>query len=179
MGGIAVVYKSKYGSTKQYAQWIAQKLDYASLFEVSQIKPEQLALFDVIVYGGGLYAGGINGVSLVTKNPCKNLVVFTVGLANPDTTDYSEVLSKNFSGELLAKTKVFHLRGGISYSGLSLLHKGIMAIFNKAAAKKDRAKMSDEERAIVETGGNSVDFTDKSTVAPIVAHVKATLGENS
>ena len=56
MTKIAVIYKSKYGSTKQYAEWIAQALD-APLFEASSVNPAQLAEYDVVVYGGGLYAG--------------------------------------------------------------------------------------------------------------------------
>ena len=177
MSGAVVIYKSKYGSTERYAQWIAQELG-APIFEAAQIKPAQLASYDVVVYGGGLYAGGINGVGLVTKNPCKSLVVFTVGLADPGITDYSEVLKRNLPGDALAKTKVFHLRGGIDYQKLGLAHKGMMAIFRKATAKKDTAQLSGEEKAIIETGGKSVDFTDKETIAPIVALVKGQLGEN-
>jgi hypothetical protein len=52
----------------------------------------QLQDFDVVIYGGGLYAGGIIGSKLVTKNPCKSLVLFTVGLADPLITDYSEII---------------------------------------------------------------------------------------
>jgi len=121
MDKIAVIYKSKYGATKQYAEWIAQALD-AALLEAGAVKPPQLASFDVVIYGGGLYAGGIDGVKLVAKNPCKSLVVFTVGLANPKITDYAAILSKNFTGEALSKIKVFHLRGGIDYNKLGLLH---------------------------------------------------------
>ena len=177
MSGAVVIYKSKYGSTERYAQWIAQELG-APIFEAAQIKPAQLAPYDVVVYGGGLYAGGINGVGLVAKNPCKSLVVFTVGLADPGITDYSEVLKRNFPGDVLAKVKVFHLRGGIDYQKLGLAHKGMMAIFRKATDKKDMAQLSGEEKAIIETGGKSVDFTDKETIAPIVAFVKGQLGEN-
>ena len=59
MVNIAVVYKSRYGTTKQYAEWIAKALD-AILLEASVVKPSQLASFDIVVYGGGLYAGRID-----------------------------------------------------------------------------------------------------------------------
>ena len=176
MSGAVVIYKSKYGSTKQYAQWIAQELG-APLFEASQIKPAQLASYDIVVYGGGLYAGGINGLALVSKNPCKSLVVFTVGLADPADTDYSEILRRNFPGDALSRVKVFHLRGGIDYQKLGLAHKGMMAIFRKATAKKDPAQLSGEDKAMLETGGESVDFTDRDTIAPIIALVRERLGE--
>ena len=175
MSGAAVIYKSKYGYTKCYAQWIAQELD-ATLFEASQVTPPQLASYDVVVYGGGLYAGGINGVALVTRNPCKSLVVFTVGLADPDTTDYREILKKNFPGEALSKAKVFHLRGGVDYQKLGLVHKGMMAMVRKMAAKKEESQRSSEDKGTLEAGTQGVDFTDKDTIAPIIAFVREELG---
>ena len=49
-----VAYKSKSGYTKKYAQWIAQELncDIKENAELSDI-----INYDVIIYGGGMYAG--------------------------------------------------------------------------------------------------------------------------
>ncbi len=169
MESIAVIYKSPYGTTRQYAKWIAKALG-AELFEASSIKPAQLSSYDVVVYGGGLYAGGIAGVGLVTKNPCKSLIVFTVGLANPALTDYSAILNKNFSHGLLAKTKVFHLRGGIDYKRLGFVHKSMMAMMRKMIAGK--SDKGEEDQLFLETYGGKVDFTDRNTIEPLVAYVK-------
>ena len=176
MSNVAVIYKSKYGSTKQYAQWIAEVLD-AQLFEASDIRPRQLMEYDMVIYGGGLYAGGINGIELVTKNPCKSIAVFTVGLTDPNITDYSAVLKKNFPPDLLSNTRVFHLRGGINYEKLGFVHKGMMLIFKKMTAKQDLSELSAEARALVETSGENADFTDKSSIAPIVAFVSEQLNK--
>ena len=62
-----VIYKSKYGSTKQYAQWIAEELDCEAV-DAKTVKDDDLLKYDNIVYGGGLYAEVINGVTLITKN---------------------------------------------------------------------------------------------------------------
>ena len=168
MKSIAVIYKSKYGSTKQYAEWIADELN-ASLFEAANIKPAQLLNYDVVIYGGGLYASGINGVKLVTKNPCKLLAVFTVGAADPKTTDYTNILKKNFSPELLSKTKIFHLQGGIDYKKLEFNHKIMMAIAKKFRVdNKPQKQHSDEDRIFLETYGKSFDFTEKSTIKPLI-----------
>jgi len=173
MHTIAVVYTSKYGSAKQYAEWIAEELN-ASLFEAASMTPAQLLTFDVVVYGGGLYASGINGVKLITKNPCKSLVLFTVGLANPDTTDYSEILRKNFTQELLSKAKVFHLRGGIDYKKLNFVHRIMMAMVKKIKVdKKPPEQRSDEERAFLEAYGKKIDFTNKAAITPLVDYVRS------
>ncbi|MCL2578547.1 MAG: flavodoxin domain-containing protein [Oscillospiraceae bacterium] len=174
MGGVAVIYKSKYGSTRRYAEWIGSALG-ASVLEAGAVKPDSLMGYDLVIYGGGLYAGGINGVDLVTKKPCKALVVFTVGLADPSETDYTGVLDQNFKGGLRSAVKVFHLRGGIDFGKLGLVHKGIMAMVRKSIAKKNPAQMSGEEKAIALINGENADFTDRAAIEPIVAYVKEIL----
>jgi menaquinone-dependent protoporphyrinogen IX oxidase len=172
MARIAVIYKSQYGTTKQYAEWIAEVLE-AKLFEASDIKPVQLMAFDVVVYGGGLYAGEVIGAKLVTKNPCKSLVLFTVGLADPKITDYSEIVGKTLSREQLAKAKVFHLRGGVDYSKLGFVHKRLLAMVKKAAEKKPLNERTGDDHGLIETYGKKIDFTDKATIEPLIAYVRA------
>lgn len=67
MSDIAVIYKSKYGSTKQYAEWISEALK-ADLFERGNIKYENLYKYKTIIFGGGLYASGIIGFDIIKKN---------------------------------------------------------------------------------------------------------------
>ena len=172
MKNIAVIYKSIYGTTKRYAEWIAEDLD-ASLFGASSIKPAQLMDYDVVVYGGGLYAGGIIGSKLVTKNPCKSLVVFTVGLATPEHTDYTELLSRSFTAEQLEKTKLFHLHGGMDYKNLSMIHRAMMAFKKKESEKIPAAERTGDDRMLLDTYGERVDFTDRAAIKPLVDYVRA------
>jgi menaquinone-dependent protoporphyrinogen IX oxidase len=172
MKKIAVIFKSVYGTTKRYAEWIAEDLG-AELLEHSSVKPEQLKDYDVIVYGGGLYAGGIIGSKLVAGGFDKPLVVFTVGLATPEITDYSPILSKSFSAEKLSNIKVFHLQGGIDYSKLSIVHKMMMAMMKKTTENTPPDKRTSDNRQLLETYGGKVDFTDKAAVAPLVEYVRA------
>src|SRR5690554_6143300 len=119
MSNIAIVYKSKYGSTKKYAQWIAEETK-ADIFECSEIEAKKLMEYDTIIYGGGLYASGIAGISIITKNyeilKDKKIIVFTVGLASTDKEEiFNPILEKNFTKEMRDNIKFFHLRGGIDY----------------------------------------------------------------
>jgi len=175
---IVVIYSSKYGTTKQYAQWIAEALN-AKLFERHKIKADQLNDFDIVIYGGGLYAGGISGVNLVTKNPCKNLVIFTVGLAPPESTDYSGILEKNLTSEMIQNTKIFHLHGGIDYKKLGIVHKAMMVtmmmIIKKAVAKKDESEISNEDKEFLASYGKKMDFTSRQNILPLVEYVNREL----
>ncbi len=82
-----VIYKSSYGSTKKYAEWIAQELK-CDLFDTNKVKDDMLVDYDIIIFGGGLYASGINGIALIKSSFSslrdKDVIVFTVGLADPE-----------------------------------------------------------------------------------------------
>ena len=120
----------------------------------------------------GIYAGTINGVKLVTKNPCKNLVVFTASLADPATTDYAPVLEKNFPPDLLTKIKVFHFGGKADYDKLSLFHKAIMYMVKTAAEKKPAAERNSDENGALTAYKSKIDFVDEQAILPLVEYVK-------
>jgi len=173
MKEFAVVYKSKYGSTKKYAEWIAEELG-ADLMEASETNAGSLAEYRTIIYGGGLYASGINGVSLITKNyqklRDKNLIVFTVGLADPQIKEqFIPIIEKNFTEEMRGKIKIFHLRGGMDYKALGVMHRAMMSMLKRMVDKKDEGEKTEEDRQMLETYGGTVDFTDRNTVEPLIA----------
>lgn len=115
MSNISIIYKSKYGSTKKYAEWIAQETK-ADLFDSSKIDIEKLMDYDTIVYGGGLYANGIAGISTITKNyeklKGKRILVFTVGIASTDDKEaFLPIIEKNFSKEMRENIGFFSFSG--------------------------------------------------------------------
>jgi menaquinone-dependent protoporphyrinogen IX oxidase len=168
---IAVIYQSHYGTTRQYAAWITEELS-ADLMERREVSPDTLSKYDCVVYGGGLYAGGILGAGLVAKNPCKNLVVFTVGLADPETTDYAAILSKNFPEGSHKPLRTFHLRGAIDYKKLKLVHRVMMATLKKMVGRKPVSKRSAEQDEFIRTYGGAIDFIDRETIAPLISYVR-------
>lgn len=180
MKKIAVIYKSKYGFTEKYAKWISDELN-ADLLERNKTKPSTLQQYDIIIYGGGLYAGGLNGISLITKNfnniNNKALFLFTVGAA--DVTDKKNTdairnsLYRVLSPEMQEKVEIYHLRGGMDYANMSFIHSTMMKMMLKMLNKKSEDELSNEEKTMIETYGQKVDFTDQSTIAPLVEAVKA------
>ena len=173
MGKIVVVYKSKYGSTKKYAQWIAEEAK-ADLYERSQIDVRKLMEYDTIVYGGGLYASGIAGVSIIIKNyellKNKRMIVFTVGLASTDKKEvFTPIVEKSFSKEMRDNINFFHLRGGIDYKKLGIIHKSMMAMLKTMVSKKDTDKLTNDDKQMLATYGGKVDFTDKNAIKPLLS----------
>jgi flavodoxin len=176
MGNVAVIFKTKYGHTKQYAEWISEELK-CDLFEQSEISAEKMLEYDTIIYGGGLYASGILGIELITKNfsslKGKNIVVFTVGLADPDIkSQFEPIINKNFTDEMQKRINIFHLRGGINYKELGIVHKAMMAAL-KSSVKNKKGELTDEDKLMLETYGEQIEFTDKGTIEPLVSFVRS------
>lgn len=173
-----VVYKSHYGTTKQYAKWLAEAL-HADLFEHSKIKAKDLLDYDVIIYGGGLYAGGVSGISLIAKNfeklKNKKLIVFTVGLADPENPDNLKSIQKSTSGALPSEAKeqikFYHLRGGMDYSQLGFIHRTMMAMLKKVLSKKKENELTEEDKGLLATYGKTVDFTNQAALTPLINYV--------
>ena len=82
-----VLYQSKYGATKKYAEWLAGKTGFDCV-ELKKAEAWQVAEYETVVLGGGIYASGIAGLSFLRKNwerlREKKLAVFAVG--RPPTT---------------------------------------------------------------------------------------------
>lgn len=174
MNSSVVVYKSYYGSTKKYAGWIADELD-ADLFEASKIHAGGLQKYKTIIYGGGLYAGGILGVSLITKAfdqlRDKNIVVFTVGLADPaNRSQFAPLIEKNFTKEMQKTIRIFHFRGAVDYKNLSFVHKSMMSLLKAKVGKVDEKDRDAETKMMLETYGQVVDFTDRSFIQPLISY---------
>ena len=66
MSGI-ILYKSKYGSTKKYAGWLANETGF-ELVETDKADIHRVCQYDTIILGGGVYASGIAGISFLKKN---------------------------------------------------------------------------------------------------------------
>ena len=105
-----VIYKSKTGYVRKYAEWIAEDL-VADIFEVSKVDINMLIKYDTIIYGGSLHAVGINGVKFITKNidklKGKKVVVFASGASPSSTTVIKEVMTNNFTPEQQKLIKFF------------------------------------------------------------------------
>ncbi len=180
MNKTVVIYESKYGFTKRYAESVSSALS-CPIFTKKDFPVSAFGDYDTIIYGGGLYAGGISGVSLITKNfdlvRSKKLILFTCGLADPsdskNAAHLQESMDKLLSEEMKKKIKVFHFRGGIDYAKLGFIHKSMMAMLRRAMLKKDPATLGAEGRQILETYGKAVDFTDLNSIRPLLQYIES------
>lgn len=173
-----VVYTSKYGSTEKYANWIAEALG-CNAKKLSDLSSKDLSTFDTIIYGGGLYAGGIAGfkkfLSKLGSADNKTLALYMVGLTDPQVQDaaYAEIAEKNIPLKWENRFKVFAFRGDQQFSRMSTIHKLMMRMPKSMAEKKPPEQRTDEDRQFIESFGKDVFFSNKASILPLVNYIKA------
>ena len=169
-----VVYKTKYGSTKNYADWIGEELN-CKVTDVKEITINELKKYDTIIYGGGLYAEIINGVSIITKNidslKNKKIAVHTTGITPLDCRDYYDkiVIEKNFKNGVPECVKIFNFTGKMVLDELSTVHRTALKTLKKImSSKKEPTEM---EKLLVELCDADGDFSDRSQITDLVKYI--------
>ena len=175
MNGI-VIYKSKYGSTKSYAKWIAEELGF-ELREHRSVSIEDLMKYDTIIYGGGIYAEVVAGVTLITKNieklTDKKIAVFTTAITPLDCRDYYDkmVYDKNFPKNVRDKIKVFNFLGKMIIDELSFVHKSAIKTLKKIMSSKENP--TEMEKLLISLCDTDADLTDKNAIKPLIEYIKS------
>ena len=171
-----VLYRSKYGSTKAYAEWIAEELGCKAV-DAKGVKINDLLSYDTIVYGGGLYAEIIAGVTLITKNmdklEGKKIAVYSTGITPLEYREYYDdmVIKKNFTPEMMEKIKVFNYLGKMILEEMSLPHRTALKALKKLMSGKENP--TEMEKLLVELCDANGDFTDREAIKELVEYVRA------
>ena len=170
-----VIYKTKYGSTKTYAEWIAKELS-CDIAEAKTVSATDLLKYDTIIYGGGLYAEVINGVTLITKNleelKNKKIAIYTTGITPLDCRDYYDkyVVEKNFKNGVPENIKLFNFMGKMVLDELTPVHRGALKTLKKImSSKKEPTEM---EKLLVDLCDADGDFTNIEEIKPLIKYIK-------
>lgn len=174
MSSRVVIYQSKYGATKKYAEWLAEELS-CDLVETKKVTIEQIEKYDVVILGGGIYATGIAGISFLKKHherlKNKKIIVFAVGASPYDEKAMIVLKERNFNAEF-SHIPCFYCRGAWNEESMSWKDRTLCNLLKKAVAKKDLATYEPWETALMQAIGSNYDWTDKENIKQIVEYVR-------
>ena len=173
-----IIYGSHYGTTKQYAEELSRRTNIEAI-PFKNVK--EINNYDKIIYLGGLYAGGVLGMSKTLKKlnmtSSKTIILVTIGLTDPTDEKNIDNIRNNIKiqipKEIFEKAKIFHLRGGIDYSKLNFAHKTMMKLLFNAVKNVPKEKQTAENRAMIETYNKKVDFIDFSSLDRIINEIRS------
>ncbi len=171
-----IIYGSHYGTTKQYAKELSRRTNIEA---ISFENVKEINNYDKIIYLGGLYAGGVLGMTKTLKKlnkiSNKTIILVTIGLSDPtDEKNINNIrnnIKSQIQKEIFEKAKIFHLRGGIDYSKLNFVHKTMMKLLYNAVKNVPNETQTAENRAMIETYNKKVDFIDFSGLDKIINEI--------
>lgn len=169
-----ILYQSKYGSTKKYADWLMEKTGYDCV-ETKNVKVEDLRNYDVIILGGGVYASGIAGLQFLKKNinqlVDKKIAVFAVGASPYDENAIQQIRDKHFK-EALSNICLFYCRGAWDEDKMKFGDRTLCKMLQKAVAKQNPDEYEPWQKALMCAAGQKCDWTDESYLKPLLKHIE-------
>lgn len=170
---IAVVYRSKYGATKRYAQWLKEALD-ADLYENKRLDPKSLAGYEAVILAGGIMASGIKGIDLFTKQADalrgKRLYVLGVG-ASPASPEVEQSIKDRYAAGALEQVPFYYARGAWDVSAMTTLDRGMCSLLHKTLKNKPKEELPVWAAALVESWDEKADWTDRAYLMPLIDRV--------
>lgn len=172
MNGV-ILYQSKYGATKKYAQWLAEVTGFPCT-ETKKADIRQVVAYDTVILGGGIYASGIAGLSFLRKH-CdklkdKKIIVFCVGASPYDEKAINEIIQHNLKDDL-ADLPLFYCRGAWDEEAMGFTDRTLCKMLQKAVAKQDPSTYEPWMAALLSAVGQQCDWTDQKYLEPILTEL--------
>ena len=170
-----ILYRSKYGATKKYAQWLKDATGF-DLLETKKADAKTAQGYDTIVLMGGVYAGGLAGLDFLKKNLSllkgKRILLFAVGASPYDEKAITEGMQRTLKGDLAA-LPCFYGRGMWDLEKMHFGDRTLCKMLLKATAKQDPSTFEPWQAALAAMKpGETADWTDKAYLEPLLAALK-------
>ena len=153
---MTIVYNSKTGFTRQYAEMLAnaEKIKAYSLEQAQAELPEQ----EPVIFMGWLMAGHISGIDQAVRRWNVRCAV-GVGMGPADKEQLTTMAKVNF----VPNAPLFYLQGGWAPKKVGWFQRRAVGMVTRAArkqllAKKDRTEQEEAYLSMLIRGGSFVEF---------------------
>ncbi|MDZ4795968.1 MAG: flavodoxin domain-containing protein [Bacteroidota bacterium] len=118
-----IIYKGKYGATKQYAEWLGADL-HVPVRTAVEINGDNLARYDVLLIGTSVYIGKLQIEKWLRKNLSfikgKKIFLFQVAADSPTEKEKRQAYNRSgIPGELINNCAFYFLPGKMILQQLS------------------------------------------------------------
>lgn len=169
MNGI-IIYKSVYGSTKQYAEWIQEETMF-DIRPVDEVDQTELAQYGVIIIGTPVIANKPFLAKWVVEHrealEHAQIVLYSCSASVPPNATLQRGFEGAIPADLRERITYVQLHGRYDFSKLSPMHKLMMRIGTWIQKDKNiKAEMRRDRRRVI-------DGVDRNTVAKVLEAVRA------
>lgn len=167
MDKTVIIYRSKTGFSRRYAQWLAEDLQCQAV-DYRERNRLRLPEYGTIILAGGLYAGQMAGLGWLKKQlpglAGRRIAALAVGCAPAATPDLPESMDKLFGST--PQIKGFYCQGGLDYEHMGAVDRTLMAGL-RSMLRKDP-----EKAEMLDYISKSFDVLKRESLEPVLAWVR-------
>lgn len=160
-----VAYQSRYGSTRQYAEWIGSEIK-ADVRDLGNDEKPDFSRYDIIIFGGYFRMGNIPVSSVIKDNwqtiKGKRIVLFTASGTPPDHPDIQKVYGKSLPEEIRREIRYFPLRGRLLQKDMGFFDSFLVSI----------GRMMEKDETLRAFMSGDFDGVRKENIQPLLDYVK-------
>jgi menaquinone-dependent protoporphyrinogen IX oxidase len=161
-----VIYKGKYGATRQYAQWVGEELNFPVL-KTSEAEQKQIKDADLVILGTSVYIGKLQVAKWLKENLTilvnKKLFLFLVAGTPPDQKQKLDAyIQAGVPEEIRGRCEIVYLPGRLTINKLSWLDRFMLKM--GARLTKDP---NDRKTMLTD-----YDLVKKEQITPLIQKVK-------
>jgi len=162
---VLVAYRSKYGSTKQYADWIREDTK-ADLVSIGDGDTPDLAGYDILIIGAYVRTGNIVIAPFIKDHwrvmKGKKVILFTTSGTPPRHPKIQSIYEKSLPEEIRKGITYFPLPGRISGKDLTLWDKFLIAI----------GKIVEQDETLKRDMGKDFDGVQRENLLPLLEYLE-------
>ena len=162
MSKTIVIYSSKTGFSRRYAQWLAEDLGCRAV-PFRDRKTARLEEYDTILLFGGLYAGQMSGLKWLKKQLSalggKRIAAVPVGCAPMENPGLPENMEKLLGDA--PQIRGFYCQGGLDYEHMGGVDRAMMSALRSVLKKQP------DKKEMLEIISRSFDGTRREYLEPI------------
>ena len=173
MSAPLIIYNSRGGSTRRYAQLLASATG-GSAVPMKEVRPGQMQAADTVVFASWLMAGSLQGGGFVKRHwhilKEKRTVLAVVGLGRMlDEKLWGEYAARAFTPEMRDSLRVFYLRGAYHPAERSILVRRLMS--GVAGALEKKASPTPDDLALARDMRQGCDYVDGDLLAALTSYL--------
>lgn len=165
---VLILYQSKYGSTKQYTEWIHKEIP-SRMADIEKCNALEFTKYDVIVFGGYIRTGRIVIAPLIIETwnaiKGKKVVLFTTSGTPPEHPNIGKIYNANLPPDIRKEIKYFPLRGRMLHKDLSSYDESLVAV----------GRMMEKDDTLKRFMTEDFDEVKQENISPILEFIKAQL----
>ncbi len=174
MEDICVVYSTKLGSTKTYADYIQEKTQ-GRLLEAKDFKGKDCPE-NVVIFCAPIYETGLLNLRILKKNMAylegKKVAVFCVGASVYEPEEFYRTYRRHLEG-VLKDVPAFYGRGAWDQSRLKGLDKICIDLLYRRTKKKKKEDLAPWEEDFLTIYGKKETWVDFGYVDPLLDWISA------